>query len=439
MTSVGNGEAEFNTINRFIAELTEMRKQIFDLKTSEAANRQRLETLQAGEKRMREVLESLPQRIFVKNKNLAYVFCNGSYARDLNLPADEIAGKIDYDFYPEDLASKYIADEERILSTGNMEEMDDRYLVSGQELTIRAVKTPLKDESGEITGILGIFWDITERKRAEEESENHRAHLAGLVEQHSARIQSLSDELQKALVERQGIEEEAQKVRTLLEGQLSERAVETQKLKEELLQEATGRQHLQDEMQQACTIYENQLKERAGELERTKGDLEREAAERKRIEGELAGTRETLEAKLSEREAELEKLTSELRSTADECRRLEEESGKVRASLAAQLEERSGELEKAKADLQREISGRKRIEEEIQLERASLQDQLSLRTAEVERLNSELLREIGERKEAVENLQQTLQQFRSIIDSVQQVQMRLGSEQLHSEEQEAAS
>src|SRR5512137_920691 len=114
MTSAGNSEKEFNTIDRFIAELTQMRKQITDLKASEAANREMMEALQASEKRMCVVFESLPQRIFVKNKNLAYVFCNGSYARDLNIRPDEITGKIDYDLYPEDLASKYIADEERI-------------------------------------------------------------------------------------------------------------------------------------------------------------------------------------------------------------------------------------------------------------------------------------------------------------------------------------
>ena len=37
-----------------------------------------------------------------------------------------------------------------------------------KELFIETVKTPLVDEAGNTTGILGIFWDITERKKTDE-------------------------------------------------------------------------------------------------------------------------------------------------------------------------------------------------------------------------------------------------------------------------------
>ncbi len=429
LMSTASSEDEFKTIDRFLAELSEIRKRIAELKASEAANRMMVETLQASERLMREVFENLPQRIFVKNNNLAYVFCNDSFARDLNIKKEEVAGKIDYDFYPEDLASKYIADEERILSTGKAEEMEDRYVASGQELTIRAVKTPLKDEKGEPAGVLGVFWDVTERKRLEEESERQRAHLAELVSEHTARIQSLSDELQKALSERQVIEEESQKSRSLLESQVSERDTELQRLSSELERNSGELRRLQDELQQAGATYENQLAERARELEKTKADLESETADRKRAEEDLQKVREMLESKLSERSAELERVTTELQRETAERLRVAEESGQIRATLAAQLEERTCELEKVNAELKNERSERKRIEEDVQRERVSLQEQLSLRSAEVEKLNGELLREINERKQAVENLQHTLNQFRAIMDSMQQIQVKLGNEQ----------
>ncbi len=48
---------------------------------------------------------------------MVYVYCNGNYARDLKISADEIVGKTDYDFYPRELAEKYRADDRRILET----------------------------------------------------------------------------------------------------------------------------------------------------------------------------------------------------------------------------------------------------------------------------------------------------------------------------------
>jgi len=126
------------------------------------------EALQASENKYRTLLENLPQKIFLKDRNSAYVSCNESYARDLKIKSDEIAGKTDYDFFPKELAEKYRADDKRILKLGKTEDIEERYIQEGQEVFVSTVKTPVKDEQGNIIGLLGIFWDISERKRAEE-------------------------------------------------------------------------------------------------------------------------------------------------------------------------------------------------------------------------------------------------------------------------------
>jgi PAS domain S-box-containing protein len=113
------------------------------------------------------LLENLPQKIFHKDKNSVYVSCNNNYARDLKIQPDEIIGKTDYDFYTKDLAEKYRADDKRIMESGKTDYIEEKYIQNGQETVIQTVKTPLKDEKGNTIGILGIFWDITERRQIE--------------------------------------------------------------------------------------------------------------------------------------------------------------------------------------------------------------------------------------------------------------------------------
>ncbi|HEO69850.1 MAG TPA: PAS domain S-box protein [Candidatus Hydrogenedentes bacterium] len=126
------------------------------------------EALRASEERYRTLVDNLPQSIFQKDHNSVLVSCNASFAADLGMKPEDIIGKSDYDFFPEELAAKYRADDQRIMAGGVTEEIEERHVRLGEEIYVQVVKTPLKDEVGNIRGLLGIFWDITERKKAEQ-------------------------------------------------------------------------------------------------------------------------------------------------------------------------------------------------------------------------------------------------------------------------------
>ncbi|TLD40376.1 MAG: diguanylate cyclase/phosphodiesterase (GGDEF & EAL domains) with PAS/PAC sensor(s) [Candidatus Jettenia ecosi] len=139
------------------------------------------DALRISEGKYRLLLENLPQRIFYKDKSLVYVSCNRNLAADFHIRPDEVTGKTDYDFFPGELAGKYRAEDKQIMESGQTDEREEEYSKDGQELIIRIVRTPIKDEKGAVIGILGIFWDITEKVILQREAERSR-HLASLGE-----------------------------------------------------------------------------------------------------------------------------------------------------------------------------------------------------------------------------------------------------------------
>jgi PAS domain S-box-containing protein len=140
------------------------------------------EALRQGEAKYRNLLENIPQKVFYKDKDSIYVTVNPSYARDFGLEPEDFVGKTDFDFFPKGLAEKYRADDERIMDAGVTEELDEGYVHQGEQRTVHTLKTPVRDGLGNIVGILGIFWDITERKRAEEALTGERRLLRTLID-----------------------------------------------------------------------------------------------------------------------------------------------------------------------------------------------------------------------------------------------------------------
>jgi PAS domain S-box-containing protein len=145
--------------------------------------RRAVEELRQSEDKYRTLVEHLPQKIFHKGADSVYVSCNESYARDLKIKPEEIKGKTDYDFFPKKLAEKYRADDKEVIASGQRKDIEEVYVQDGQEVFVQTVKTPIRNEKGYITGVLGIFWDITKRRRAEDALREREAVLQAQAEE----------------------------------------------------------------------------------------------------------------------------------------------------------------------------------------------------------------------------------------------------------------
>ncbi len=121
------------------------------------------------------VLDALPSRVFWKNIDLIYMGCNMAFARDGGMESpDDLIGKSDYDMpWAETEAELYQTDDAAVIESGesriNFEESQTNS--DGSMLWLRTSKIALRDASGAVNGVLGMYEDITAQKEAQVERE----------------------------------------------------------------------------------------------------------------------------------------------------------------------------------------------------------------------------------------------------------------------------
>lgn len=117
------------------------------------------------------ILQKVPGSIFWKDTNSVFKWCNKSFAVNAGFNNNEdIVGLTDYDLPWKKIESdRYIQDDIEVMRTGtpkfNIEETQRN--ADGQETHLLTNKTPLYNQDGGVSGILGVFVDITEYKKIE--------------------------------------------------------------------------------------------------------------------------------------------------------------------------------------------------------------------------------------------------------------------------------
>jgi len=139
---------------------------------AEASCRQDLATALANERTLlRTMIDLIPAFIYAKDAQSRFTACNKLVAARMGVTPEAAVGKSDFDFFAREMAEKFFADEQALLASGkplvNCEELVFDKL-SGTNRVILTSKVPLHDANGNVTGIVGTGFDITERKAAEE-------------------------------------------------------------------------------------------------------------------------------------------------------------------------------------------------------------------------------------------------------------------------------
>lgn len=118
------------------------------------------------------VIETIPARIFWKNRELRYLGCNTLFASDAGkVTPENVIGKYDEQMAWCEQAELYRADDRQVMQSTSpklgYEEPQTRS--SGERIWLRTSKVPLHDAANDVIGVLGIYEDITQQKLNEQE------------------------------------------------------------------------------------------------------------------------------------------------------------------------------------------------------------------------------------------------------------------------------
>jgi two-component system cell cycle sensor histidine kinase/response regulator CckA len=125
------------------------------------------------------VLNTVPQRVFWKDRDSCYLGCNWRFAKDSGLEDPQmIIGKTDDELGWKEVLQLH-PDDDRVVMETNTPKLDfeeRQTTADGSPRWLKMSKVPLHDQKGKVIGILGTYEDITQRKLVEEKNAE-QAHL----------------------------------------------------------------------------------------------------------------------------------------------------------------------------------------------------------------------------------------------------------------------
>lgn len=109
------------------------------------------------------LLDNIPDAVYFKDRHNRIIKVNKFYAKGAGFKPDEIIGKTDFDFFPEDQAKKMFEDDNYVLSTGNpiVGKIERTLIHDGTWNQVITTKIPMHDIKGQIIGTMGITRDMT--------------------------------------------------------------------------------------------------------------------------------------------------------------------------------------------------------------------------------------------------------------------------------------
>ena len=178
---------------KLLAEAVESRRQLLsvinDHKRAEMA-------LRNSETRLRTLVQTIPDLIWVKDLEGAYLSCNMMFGRYFGASEVDIVGKTDYDFVNKELAD-FFREHDRKAMTAEKPMINEEWITfadDGHRAFLETIKAPMYDSAGTLNGVLGIGRDITDRELSEEELERQKYFFEQIFMQSSVSTQILDRE-----------------------------------------------------------------------------------------------------------------------------------------------------------------------------------------------------------------------------------------------------
>ena len=139
---------------------------------------------------LKTIIDNIPLAVYAKDTECRKVLANSVDLINFNMPESEVIGHTDRELFPEDVAERTMADDLSVIENGKRVINREELIINkkGEQRWLLTSKIPWRDKEENIVGLVGIGYDITERKRAEEVLKKSEARLRSYFELSGAGI-----------------------------------------------------------------------------------------------------------------------------------------------------------------------------------------------------------------------------------------------------------
>lgn len=126
--------------------------------------------LSASRARLRALLDTLPDLVWLKDMDGVYLACNARFEAFFGATEAEIVGRRDHDFVDSELAEFFRKHDLAAAAAGRptTNEEEVTFASDGHTELLETIKSPVFDDTDTLIGVLGVARDITARRAAEE-------------------------------------------------------------------------------------------------------------------------------------------------------------------------------------------------------------------------------------------------------------------------------
>lgn len=123
------------------------------------------------------VLDAVPHMLFYKDVDSRYLGANETFQATFGKSLEQIIGRSDAELFDQALHDRFVAQDRELLATGEGRVFHEEMPIDGEIRHVESRKTPFRDSSGNILGIVGLATDVTEHRRLRQELEVNNARL----------------------------------------------------------------------------------------------------------------------------------------------------------------------------------------------------------------------------------------------------------------------
>ena len=169
---------------------------------------------------LRTLIDNLPLAIYAKDTACRKTLANPADLKNMRCATEaEAIGRTDFDLFPREDAAKFYADDQAVITTGQpvLDREESFVDAENRKHWLVTTKLPLRNQSGQIIGLIGIGRDITSHKQAQEALQEARDQLQTILDNVPDRIyfkdtQSRFLKVSKELAKRLGVKDPEQAI-----------------------------------------------------------------------------------------------------------------------------------------------------------------------------------------------------------------------------------